>query len=112
MWMIFGNRAKVRLIEGGRAEERRCPRCKATRPFVECDVADELHLYFVPVLRGTMRRMVCTVCGEDVEPGARDQRATRGKAEPADPSRSPTPPTEKELEGQLAALKRKMNRGS
>ena len=80
------------------------------RRFVECDVADQVSVFFIPVLSGSTRRMVCTVCGEDIElsptetmpPPAQDEtRSSRTTAQ------SP-PVSDQDLEKQLAALKKKM----
>jgi len=86
-------------------------RMKATRRFVECDVADQVSLFFISVLSGSTRRMVCTTCGEDTEnlpvetmPPAQDEtRSARTTA--------PSPPvSDRDLEKQLAALKKKMKK--
>ena len=50
MWLVFGNRTKVRPVSGGVEREQPCPRCGAVRRFVECDVADQVSLFFVPVV--------------------------------------------------------------
>ena len=111
MWVIFGNRTKAQPVPGGRSHEQACPGCKAMRRFVECDVADQVSLFFIPVLSGSTRRMVCTTCGEDTEilsvetmqPPAQDEtRSVRTTA--------PQPVSDRDLEKQLAALKKKMKK--
>jgi hypothetical protein len=42
VWMLFGNKTRVRPVPGGRELERYCPDCKTVRTFQECDVADNV----------------------------------------------------------------------
>ena len=109
MWVIFGNRTKAQPVPGGRSQDQDCPRCKIRRQFIECDVADEVSIFFVPVLSGSTRRMVCTTCGEDlnIEPSSARLHEAAPPAAPKDAL--PTQrPTERELEEQLRALKKRM----
>jgi hypothetical protein len=107
MWLLFGNRTKAQPVPGGRSEDRDCPQCRTRRPFVECDVADQVSIFFVPILSGSTRRMVCTVCGEDL---AVEQPST---GEPEQQQSEPAPkrrPTDRELEDQLKAMKKRMKK--
>ncbi len=83
-----------------------CPQCREMRQFVECDVADQVSVFFVPVLSGSVRRMVCTTCGEDLELSESRPAAppAEGTTEPAQPRRA----SDADLEKQLADLKQRM----
>jgi hypothetical protein len=65
---MAGPRTKARRIDGGRQEQHRCGECAKVTTFSECDVVDKLHVFFVPLLEMKSRRLVCTTCGEDVDP--------------------------------------------
>src|ERR1051325_1413643 len=107
MWLLFGNRTKAQPVPGGTSDDRECPQCKTRRQFVECDVADQVSIFFVPILSGSTRRMVCTVCGEDL---AVERRTT---TVPEQPHGEPAPqrgPTDRELEDQLKAMKKRMQK--
>ena len=110
MWVVFGNRTKVRPVPGGIDRQQPCPACRAERRFVECDVADQVSVFFMPVIDHTTRRLVCTECGEDLEVPA----APRSVQSPPGPARAPEPArpaiTDKELEKRLAALKKQMGK--
>src|SRR3954466_15762678 len=104
MWLVFGNRTKVRPIPGGIDREQPCPTCRTSRRFRECDVADQVSVFFVPVLDATTRRLVCTECGEDLDvpEAAAKPKVSVPPTQPAAP-----PVTDKELDKRLAALKKR-----
>ncbi len=102
MWLVFGNRTKVRPVPGGMERDQACTSCRATRRFVECDVADQVSLFFVPVLDAVSRRLVCTTCGEDLELPARAATASAPEAPP------PRPAKAVDVDAKLAALKKRM----
>jgi hypothetical protein len=103
MWMLFGAASKKKPIPGGAREERWCNECKAERTFVECEIHDKVDVFFVPVLQGTTRGMMCSECGEDLEAQPIAERPKRTVAAP--PKRTYS---EKEKDAMLAALKKKM----
>jgi hypothetical protein len=108
--MLFGNKTRVRPVPGGREIERYCPDCKTVRTFQECDVADNVSVFFVSVVDMNSRRMVCPECGEDEEmPPDADAKppvaATRPPPAPAKPAA-----TDSELEKLLADLKERMKK--
>jgi hypothetical protein len=70
-------------------------------------VADQVSLFFVPVLDATTRRLVCTECGEDLDVPEAAVKA-KGSATPTKPAAAPV--TDKELEKRLAALKKRMGK--
>lgn len=105
MWLVFGNRTKVRPVPGGIERDQACPRCRVVRRFVECDVADQVSVFFVPLIDAVTRRLVCTTCGEDLEVPA--------SARPPSSASSPPPPPPRaasaaDVDAKLAALKKKM----
>jgi hypothetical protein len=105
--MMFGNRTRVRPVTGGRELERFCPECKAVRKFQECDVADNVSVFFVEVADMNSRRMVCPECGED------EEMPPEAASPPAAPSPAPAPrrgPTDGELDKMLADLKAKLGK--
>ena len=107
MWMLFGNKTRVRPVAGGREIERYCPECKTVRTYQECDVADQVSVFFVEVADMTSRRMVCPECGED------DEMPPEEAAKPAPRAPAPEPrrgPTDGELETMLADLKAKLGK--
>jgi len=113
MWILFGNKTRARPVPGGRAIERRCTECNQVRRFVECDVADTVSLFSVPVFEMKNRRMVCPDCGDDFEvspaPDARPPNSV--SAPPPAEKASPTQrPSERDLDKMLADLKKKMGR--
>ena len=110
MWILFGNKTRVRPVAGGRAIDRRCAECAQVRRFVECDVADQVSLFFVPAFEMKNRRMVCPECGEDCEvPQDQDARPSRSVG-PVKNTSPPAVPSESQLEKMLADLKKKMGR--
>jgi len=113
MWIIFGGKTRARVVADGRRGTKRCPACERSTEWVECDVTDTARLFFVDLLSSTSRDMVCTACGESMEPKAWD---IDRRAEAVRPS-LPQPPTsrlrprstnDEDIEQELAALKRKM----
>jgi hypothetical protein len=77
------------------------------RRFVECEVEDQVSLFFLPVLTGTTRRMVCTTCGEDLDVQPTPTAPPRAESQS---SEAPKRPSDSEIEAQLAALKKKMGK--
>jgi hypothetical protein len=111
MWLLFGNKTRVRPVPDGRAIERHCDGCNQVRRFVECDVADEVSLFAVSVLDMESRRMVCPECGEDFEVPAALAPASRPASPPrAEGASSPRGPSEGDLDKMLADLKKKMGK--
>jgi hypothetical protein len=108
MWMLFGNKTRVRPVSGGREIERYCPECKTVRKFQECDVADNVSVFFVSVVDMKSRRMVCPECGED------DEMPPDADAKPPASTTRPPPPkpaaTDSDLEKMLADLKQRMRK--
>jgi len=107
MWLLFGNRTKAQPVPGGRSEDRDCPQCKTRRQFVECDVADQISVFFVPILSGSTRRMVCRVCGEDLDVAQPSPRAVEPEQRDPAPKRRPT---DREIDDQLKAIKKRMQK--
>jgi hypothetical protein len=101
MWVVFGAKTKAKRVEGGREFDLDCPECEQVTHWVECDVKDEFNAFFVKVGASTMRRMVCTACGEDVS-------LDEMKAPPETPPQKRS--TEWDKDALLAALKAKMKR--
>jgi hypothetical protein len=111
MWTIFGNRTKARQIKGGREETRHCPGCGTTSRYIECDVTDKVHVFFIDLVELTQRRMVCSSCGEDAEIDDSAQRTTTPAIAAHPPAAPPRkPPSETEKDRMLAELKAKMRR--
>lgn len=103
MWMLFGAASKKKPIRGGAQVERWCQECKAQRTFVECEIEDKLDVFFIPVIQGKSRGMICSECCEDLESEA--PAPVRAKAPP--PAKRSF--SEKEKDAMLAALKKKMS---
>jgi hypothetical protein len=113
MWILFGNRTRVRPVRDGRAIERHCSECKQVRRFVECDVADKVSVFFVPVFDMTSRRMVCPECGDDCDVPSDAEARPANSAGPTRPASSASPPprpSESDLEKMLADLKEKLGK--
>ena len=109
MWLLFGNRTKARPVPGGRVVDQMCTKCQAVRHFVECEIGDQVSVFFIPLVDLKSRRLVCTTCGDDVEiPGTGP--AHKSPANPASTPGAASPPrtSEEEATRMLAALKRKM----
>jgi rubredoxin len=106
--MLFGNKTRVRPVAGGREIDRYCPECKTVRKFQECDVADNVSVFFVSVADLNSRRMVCPECGEDEE---MPPDAAAPPAAPSPPAPAPRRgPTAGELDKMLADLKAKLGK--
>jgi hypothetical protein len=104
MWLLFGNKTRVRPVEGGRSVERYCDECKSVQKLVECEVEDRFTLFAVSLADMKSSRMVCSECGEDYD--LPPVEAT-GRPVPL-ATRPPPAKTEGELDEMLAALKKKM----
>jgi hypothetical protein len=105
--MLIGNKTRARPVPGGRTVERRCDECQAVRTFTECEVADKVSLFFVPVLDLKSRRLVCAECGEDCE--LPPEAPAAAAASP--PRSAPAPKASAgDLEKMLADLKKKMGK--
>lgn len=64
MWIILGNKAETRRVEGGRKVERQCSSCAETAMFYEREVTKSFRLYFVSLFNyETQRVMACGACG-------------------------------------------------
>ncbi len=104
--ILFGGKSRTRQVPGGRQLQRRCDGCGCERTFVECEIEDAIDVFFIPVLQGRSRRLVCVECGDDVELEAQ-------------PAARPTPSaaavrrtfSEREKDDLLAALKRMRSSG-
>jgi hypothetical protein len=103
---LFGAKTRFKQAPDGKVVERGCDECGTTRTFVECDVTDELQIFFTSVAKGTQRRLVCTECGEDIEVEA--PSAPRASA-PSRPAPLKKDLSEAEKDAMLAALKHKMS---
>jgi predicted RNA-binding Zn-ribbon protein involved in translation (DUF1610 family) len=112
MWLLFGNKTKVRPVPGGRTIERRCDECRQVRRFVECDVADEVSLFAVSLFDMEHRRMVCPECGEDFEvpPAPAAQPSKPVTSPPTASAPQPRTPSDGDLDKMLADLKKKMGK--
>lgn len=110
MWLLFGNRTKARPIQGGREENRYCPSCGATSRFIECDVTDKIHVFFINLLDLTQRRMVCNTCGEDLDVADAAPRTPTPVVSARPAARPPKLVSETEKDRMLAELKAKMRR--
>ena len=112
MWIIFGGKTRARVIDDGRKGTKHCPSCERATEWVECDVTDTGHLFFVELVSATSRDMVCTACGESMEPREWDvaRRAEAVRPPPPQPPRIRARPSgpDDDIEQELAALKRKM----
>jgi hypothetical protein len=112
MWLLFGARTKAKRVPGGREVERACPECKTVTRWAECDVKDRYHVFFVSLGSTTVRRLVCTRCGEDAS--LEEAGLAPTTAAPAPTLGAATPPrrpaTEKETDQMLRELKKKMRR--
>ena len=109
MWLLFGNRTKARPVPGGRALDQSCRKCQAIRHFIECEIGDQVSVFFIPLVDLKSRRLVCTTCGDDVEipvAGHADRSPTDPTSTPG--AKGPSRPSEEELSRMLGALKRKM----
>jgi hypothetical protein len=105
--MLIGNKTRARPVPGGRTVERSCDECEAVRTFTECEVADKVSLFFVPVLDLKSRRLVCSECGRiaSSRPKRRPPRPPRRPGAPPPPR-----PARAILEKMLADLKKKMGK--
>jgi hypothetical protein len=111
--MMFGNKTRVRPVAGGREIDRWCPECRTIRKYQECDVADNVSVFFVEVVDMKSRRMVCPECGEDEEMPPEAAAAPAAPSPEAAPAPAPAPrrgPTEGELDKMLADLKAKLGK--
>src|SRR5262245_29271259 len=77
MWMLFGAASKKKPIRGGLQTQRWCPECKAEQTFVECEIEDKVDIFFIPVLQGKSRHLVCSECGEELEQEATPKAAPK-----------------------------------
>jgi uncharacterized Zn finger protein (UPF0148 family) len=110
MWILFGNKTRVRPVAGGQTVERHCAECKQVRKFVECEVADKVSVFFVPLFDMKNRRMVCPECGDDHEVSSTANPRERKSPSPP-PAASPSTrhrPSDGDLEKMLADLKKKL----
>jgi hypothetical protein len=124
MFFLFGRKTKHRRVPGGRSERRRCPECGETALFVEHERESKYTAYhFVELWSSDDRVFVCGACGEamdleDTEAPAltakeRDAQAlaqarqaeARAKAKATEERR-----VEKEIDRELAALKKRLGR--
>lgn len=65
MVRIFGKKSKVRLVDGGEVELRRCPRCDHTGEFRECTIDKTYTAYIVVDLWSSQSKAFrCTRCHE------------------------------------------------
>jgi hypothetical protein len=113
MWILFGNKTRVRPVPGGMALERHCDECNQVRRFVECDVADKVSVFFVSLFDMKNRRLVCPECGDDHEvPPASAARASSSTPPPAAARRAAPAPraSDRDVEKMLANLKKKMGK--
>jgi hypothetical protein len=110
--LIFGTKNKTKVIDGGRAERRRCDECERVTTFRECDVTDAFSLFFVELGKSTRRRLVCTECGEDLALASSPMKAesTARSTRPVPSAQQKRPISEHEKERLLAELKKKMNK--
>src|SRR5689334_14467777 len=65
MWV--SGQSRYHVVEGGMSLEAWCESCEAGRTFVECELLEQLQVYFVPVANGRLRRLACVECGHDME---------------------------------------------
>lgn len=123
MFVLFGRRARVKAKRGGRRERRRCPDCAETTDFVESDEKEAFHVFFVEVYSGDDAVWVCSACGEAMpweatEPPSRTERERERDARAAAKARARSEKAvakaarrqAKEIDRELAALKRKVAR--
>lgn len=124
MFFLFGRKSKMRRVSGGRQEKRRCPECEENALFVEHDRASTYTAYLVELWDSSDRVFVCGNCGEamDLEdtsppaPSAAERaklaRAAADEAERAAKQRAAERKVqEKQIDAELAALKRKLRDG-
>lgn len=121
MFVLFGRKAKVHKVSGGRQEKRRCPACHATTTFVEHEKKSSYSLYLVELFDDTERVFVCSACGEamsidetqrpELSAPERVKQAKEAEKEAAKIRKTREAARkrqEKELDDELAALKRKV----
>jgi hypothetical protein len=103
LWGIGSRRGQV---PGGKSEQRFCADCEKQTRFVECNVTDSLHVFFVELGGVRQQRMICCECGQDqpVELDGKPVGAAPKTAAPTPKARA----SDKELSRRLAELKKKM----
>src|SRR5262245_55777953 len=92
MWILFGNKTRVRPVPGGQTVERHCDDGNEVRRLVGGDVADKVSLFFVPLFDMKTRRLVCRECGDDVEVRGGGEGRPPSAAQPPPAARKPSPP--------------------
>src|SRR2546422_1027022 len=117
MWLLVGNKTRVKRLADGREGRRFCSGCSAIVTFHECDVTDKVSAFFVELFDHTRRGMVGLGCGEPLP--SEESSAPRPPAAPADAApRAPSSKltgerkkvTDADKDAMLAELKRKMKK--
>jgi hypothetical protein len=122
MWLMFGSKSKTIITKGGERLKRKCPKCGVTGDFHEARTETSVSAFVVlELLKDEAVVFVCAACHETVpkaqtlppvlspaEQAKEEKQRHKEELEVKKRSDRAAVATKAKLDGELAALKKKM----